>query len=379
MTRLSIFYFSQALSFTYFWISLSVPYLLYRGLSTTEVFTLMSVYQLFGVVLEYPTGLLGDKFGYRRMLFIANILNGLSMFIFMLPGTYTTYLIAMLVLALGSGFSSGNDMGMLKSVSTNIKKDTANYHALADFTLFLAAIVGGWMTRFGYAFTLGVSGLAMISASIPLYFLPIDSRPKNHLLPVTKIIGDGFRLLKESIVLQLFVIIAVFGGFSFTTKSILGSFGELYGIDIMTIGVYIGLGGLARAIGGKLYAHFPSKKAFPSLVALTFFSFGVAILHDPNWIMNWIILLQVGVGYTLSLIDGDIQELVSDHVRSSIFSLKRLIMRLISASFLALYGIAIEYNQFSLIMFCTTIVMVLAMIVARQYITTNLNTKRATH
>lgn len=373
MSHLSIFYFSQALSFTYFWIALAVPYLLYRGLSSTEVFTLMSLYQIFGVILEYPTGLLGDKFGYRRMLFIANLFNGLSMFIFMIPGNYNLYLFGMFVLALGTGFSSGNDMGMLKSVAKNIKKDTANYHALADFTLFLAAIIGGWMTRFGYAIALSVSAIAMISANIPLYFLPIDPRPSRHTLSIFKIVRDGISLLRDNLIFQLFIIIAIFGGFSLTIKSILGSFGEIYQIDVLAISLYIGLGGLARAIGGKLYAHLPSKQAFYSLGLVTFFAFWIAILRSPTWIMNWILILQIGIGYILSMVDGDIQDLVSDHVRSSIFSLKRLIMRLVSSIFLALYGLGVDHGRYTIVMLGMVFAMLSAMLLSKKYIFANLN------
>jgi len=84
-------------------------------------------------------------------------------------------------------------------------------------------------------------------------------------------------------------------------------------------------------------------------------------------IVSIILIFHLAVGYLLSAIDGDIHEMASDHTRSSLFSLKRLIMRLVSSGYLLIYGLFIERGQFGILMFVLGIMMALTIVVVRQY------------
>ncbi|MBP9817665.1 MFS transporter [Candidatus Shapirobacteria bacterium] len=325
--KLRLFFISQSLAFTYFWLVLAIPYLIYRGLSPTEAFTLMSIYQLFGVLLEYPTGVIGDKFGYRKVTYLANTLNFLSMLIMCLPGNYYQYLFALLILALGNGFSSGNDMGILKSISLDIKKDTANYNSLMDFVLFITSIIGGYVSRISYELALVVSGVCMFSANIPLYLLRNDINETKNNNSFISIIQDGFSYLNKHKFKLIFIIIAIFGGYSFTIKSIFGNFGQIYNVAVVNIGFLIGVGGLARSIGSKLYAEKPKVSLIYVTTAIAGSLIAMSIFPKYIVVVCLMTINQVFFGYLLSKIDGDIHELSEDHIRASLFSLKRLSMR----------------------------------------------------
>jgi len=221
-SKLKLFYISQGLGFVYFWISLAIPYLMYRGLTPVEAFSLISLYQFMGVFLEYPTGVIGDRFGYRRTLFIANTLNALSMVILAQSGPRWVYLLGLVVLSLGSGFSSGNNQNLLKRVSAHPRKDTANLSALAEFVIFLSSMVGAWIGAISYELALYVSAFAMFSANLPLFFLPSDGPHKADDPSLSVIIKDGFVSLKNPLFAQLYLILAVYGGFFFPPKVLLG-------------------------------------------------------------------------------------------------------------------------------------------------------------
>jgi MFS family permease len=240
-TGLKLFYASQGLGFVYFWISLAIPYLMYRGLTPLEAFSLMSLYQFMGVFLEYPTGVIGDRYGYRRTLFIANTLNALSMVILAQSGPRWVYLLGLVVLAIGSGFSSGNNQGLLKRVSSNVRKDTANVTVLAECVVFLSAIIGVWIGSVSYELALYISAAAMFSANIPLYFLPSDGHHKRDAPSRSRIVKDGILAITNPVLSQLFLILAIYGGFFFSIKSIFGSFADLYGFDLKFIGIISGI------------------------------------------------------------------------------------------------------------------------------------------
>ncbi|MBP9670504.1 MFS transporter [Candidatus Woesebacteria bacterium] len=366
ISPLKLFFTSQGLGFVYFWISLAIPYLMYRGLTPLEAFSLMSLYQFMGVFLEYPTGVIGDRFGYRRTLFIANTLNALSMVILAQSGPRWIYLLGLTVLAVGSGFSSGNNQGLLERVSSNPRKDTANLTALAEFVIFLSSIIGAWIGVISYELALYISAFFMFSANIPLLLLPSDGSHKADDPSLVTIIKDGLKGIKNPLLAQLFLILAIYGGFFFSTKSIIGSFSDLYGFSLNLIGLFIGLSALSRAIGSKFYAH---NQTIPKLYVLIFLAIAVLLLSiSPVYVTVSIILVfHFAVGYLISAVDGDIHEMASDHTRSSLFSLKRLIMRLMSSGYLLIYGLFIERNQFGLLMLCLGVLMMTTALVTRQY------------
>ncbi len=366
ISPLRLFFISQGLGFVYFWISLAIPYLMYRGLTPLEAFSLMSLYQFIGVFLEYPTGVIGDRFGYRRTLFIANTLNALSMVILAQSGPRWVYLLGLIVLAIGSGFSSGNNQGLLKRVSSNVRRDTANLTALAEFVIFLSSLIGAWIGAISFEVALYISAAAMFSANIPLYFLSSDRTYRIDTHSLSQIIKDGLIALKNPVMSQLFLILAVYGGFFFSTKSIIGSFGDLYGFDLKLIGIFIGLSALSRAVGSKFYAHYQGISKLYTLLFLAIAILTMAI--SPVYgVAVLIIVFHFGVGYLISAIDGDIHDLAQDHTRSSLFSLKRLIMRLVSSGYLLIYGLFISRDQFTLLMVCLGTAMLITVLITKKY------------
>ena len=367
--RLRLFYFSQSLAFTYFWLAIAIPYLMYRGLSPVQAFSLMSLYQLFGVILEYPTGVIGDRFGYRRVTYLANTLNLASMLVMSLSGNYYLYLFALFLLALGNGFSSGNDMGILKTVSLNIKKDTANYNSLMDLVLFFGSIIGGLISKISYELALIVSGICMFSANIPLYFLKATTPQIKNIQSVFSIAKDGFKSLRQPTLKQVFIIVALFGGFMFTLKSIIGSYVTLYQINVATVGLFVGLGGLARSIGGKLYAEIQKQNIALLAILFAFSVIIIAVFPTYPVTAGLILFIQLLSGYIISKIDGDIHDLASDHIRASLFSPKRVAMRIVASSYLMVYGITIGVGKFPLLMYGTGLLLLIGVILAWGYLT----------
>ncbi len=367
-TPLKLFYFSQGLGLVYFWISLAIPYLMYRGFSSVEAFSLMAMYQFMGVFMEYPTGVVGDRFGYRRTLFLANSLNALAMVILAQTGPSWVYAVGLIVLALGVGFSSGNNQGLLKTVSSNPRRDTANLTALAEFVIFLSSITGAWIGVISFELALYISAAAMFSSNIPLLFVPSDTNLRAKTKTLTVIIKDGLVALKNPLLSQLFLILAVYGGFFFSTKSIIGSFADLYNFDLKLIGLFVGMSALSRAVGSKLYAHYQGVSKFYALIILAATIFTMA-LTPVYGIIAAIIVFHFATGYLLAIIDGDIHELSEDHIRSSLFSLRRLTMRLFSSGYLLIYGLFIARSQFSLLMTLLGVMMVATILVTRRYST----------
>ena len=348
---------------------------MYRGLTSTQAFSLIAIYNFLGVIFEYPTGVIGDRYGHKFATYMSYCLNFLAMAVMSINGGYNLYLSALVLLALGNGFFSGNDMCILKAVSTNIKRDTAHYNSLQDFVMFLSAIIGGLISRVSFELALLISGFCMLSASIPLSLLKGGEVQVKNSNSIPSIIKEGLGSLRNPTIKQLFIFIALFGGYFFSVKSIVGSFVNIHGVSVSTIGIAVGVGGLIRSLGGKLYAEFQR----PNIVGLTILMSSAVLLMGafPSFatVIGFIYVNQLLFGYILSKIDGDIHEFASDHVRASLFSLKRLIARLVASGYLVLYGLAIGANQFSLMMYGTGIVLMIGVVMARGYLSSKHRSK----
>lgn len=361
------FYFlSEGMSFVYFWVAISIPYLLYRGLSPSQALSLMSIYQLMGVILEYPTGVFGDRFGYKLSLIIADILMAVSMFMLGAKGDFFWYLFALFVLALGNSFTSGNTLGLLNSVTLNVRRDTASRTALGEFVIFLSAVIGTWLGAISYELALYLSGAIILAAIIPLGFIE-PAKTKAVVQPIRVILKDSFRSLRTPVLRQIFFILAVFGGFFFSVKSIFGSFGQLYGYSLTSIGWLIGLGGLVKSFASLLYARLQKAPKLALAIAMAIF---ILTSGFSGSILSAVLLLafMFVVGFLMSHIDGDIHELASDHIRASLFSFKRLTIRLFSSIFLFFIGLAIDGGWFAYLTLITGLIMFMCIYLTRDYL-----------
>lgn len=363
-----LYFLSEGMSFVYFWIALSVPYLQYRGLSIAEALSLMSLYQLFGVILEYPTSVFGDRFGYKLSMVIANILLGSSMFMVAQPGNYQWYLLSLFVLSLGNSFTSGNTQGLLNSITSDVRNDTARRGAIAEFVIFVSAIVGTWIGTISYEIAIYTSGAFMFAATIPLLFVRATKKTKP-VESIATIFKDSFLALRSQTLQKIYLNVAVFGGFHFATKSIFGSFGQLYSYSLTAIGWLVGLGGLAKSGASVLYTRY---QQIPKLVVGLVMVGTVALAGFTGPLMSAVLLILfiIAISYLLAHMDGDIHELAEDHIRSSLFSFKRLTIRLFSSIYLFFIGLAIDANRFSLFMVATGMLMLLAVYVTKSYLLT---------
>jgi len=64
------------------------------GLSLTQILLLQSILSIVMVVMEYPTGYVSDRVGYRAALTVASVLGMAGWGIYSVAGTFTHVLIA---------------------------------------------------------------------------------------------------------------------------------------------------------------------------------------------------------------------------------------------------------------------------------------------
>ena len=83
------------------------------GLSLTQILCLQSILSVVMVLMEYPTGYISDRIGYRQALSLASLLGIAGWSVYTVSGTFTQVLCAEVLLGVSLAFISGSDSALL--------------------------------------------------------------------------------------------------------------------------------------------------------------------------------------------------------------------------------------------------------------------------
>jgi MFS family permease len=83
------------------------------GLSLTEIMVLQAVFSLASLCLEFPSGYISDRLGYRFSLNLASLLGIIGWSLYTVADTFSGVLIAEIVLGVAFAFISGSDSALL--------------------------------------------------------------------------------------------------------------------------------------------------------------------------------------------------------------------------------------------------------------------------
>ena len=83
------------------------------GLSLTEILLLQGIFSISMVVMEYPSGYLSDRIGYRTALNFASLLGIIGWGLYTVADSFSQVLIAEVILGFSISFISGSDSALL--------------------------------------------------------------------------------------------------------------------------------------------------------------------------------------------------------------------------------------------------------------------------
>ncbi len=138
-----------------------------RGMSVTDISVLISLWSLFAIAFEIPSGILADRWNRRNMLAIAAALKGLCFVICFFSHTFFMFAIGFFFWAISGAFTSGTEESLIYD---NLKSDGceesfAKVYGKAEFYANAGTIVG--ITSAGIIVNfISVEIIALISAII---------------------------------------------------------------------------------------------------------------------------------------------------------------------------------------------------------------------
>lgn len=127
------------------------------GLTLTEIMLLQAVFSLASLSLEYPSGYLSDRLGYRFSLNIATLFGIAGWSLYTVAGSFTGVLVAEILLGISYAFISGSDSALLFETLKQQKKEQL-------YTLYDGRMSG--FAQIGEA--VGALGAGLLYAAFPL-------------------------------------------------------------------------------------------------------------------------------------------------------------------------------------------------------------------
>ncbi len=311
------------------------------GLSLTEILLLQGLFSLATLVMEYPSGYLSDRLGYRFSLNLASVIGIAGWSLYTVAGTFGEVLLAEILLGFSFAFISGSDSALLfESLrQSGQEEDYARYDGRMAGAGQIGEAAGAVFAGVLYATApllpffvqIGVWLLALI-ISRSLVEVPAEptSGPRSHLAEAWSI---GRQALVENPHIRYTILLtALLGLASFFPVWLIQPAMQQNGVPLAWFGPIWALANLTVALCSLLSHrtafHLGEKGMVLLLLALVVAGYAGLGLVSAWWGFVFYFLLTAMRGLQGPRMRQHLQAASQRSNRASILSLKSLIFRL---------------------------------------------------
>ncbi|MHA2250224.1 MAG: MFS transporter [Candidatus Kariarchaeaceae archaeon] len=344
--------------------------------------TIMAVMFFTQLIIDYPSGSLGDYIGQRMVLGIASISSAIAFYLFSVAHSYQDFIIVAVVFGFANAQSSGALQSWLdnnyKKIKDDIDKDRKNYgftmnrfNTIDTFVMGISIMLGGFVaSSISREFIFYVQSILITVIAILVIMILSDLPTEGELaLNPEKSSQNYFDLLKGGIsyvISRKSVLIFVLG------FSVINAVWTLWG-TLMLFPIYFGYTGsdsLAGVLRSSIFfigvllqiltANFTKRvenDKLPKFVILHFFLLFVSIASllyylpmQNSFSLSGFFLLMIILTVSVSLVmpfittlwQRQMLDLIPSEFRNSIYSLIPTISGVIGVIFLPIIGGVIE-------------------------------------
>ncbi|MDD5651393.1 MAG: MFS transporter [Candidatus Nanoarchaeia archaeon] len=332
---LYISHFFYSLEFT---IPIIVLFMLNKGLTLAEVGLLSSVVYVISFLTEYPTGIIADKYGTKKSVFLSYIFLFLYILIMLFSNNFYYFLFAHILIGLQMSFASGASDALwydsLKELKKQkLMKDVMGFtDAIRSLGLMISAIIGAFLYSYQKSLPFILS-LIFIGIAVICFSFVKQPKYESYKLKKLKFISGFKHLFSKKTLIYLFLIgvtLFLFEHAWYETKQPLL---VNAGMSISILGILVAIGSIIGIIGGlllpKLVHILKAKKSI--LFCILFQAVGfISIYSNQKWIMA-IGAYSLYISHiTWNYVDADlIHKHIPSKIRASTLSARQMLGSLI--------------------------------------------------
>jgi len=339
-----------------FWIPIFTIFMQARGVSETMVYLLITIYSFAVVLLEYPTGVIGDYFSHRYSAIAGYLVMGITDLLIAINTTNPVlYFGFVIFMSLGMTLVSGSDSAYRYDLlGDNFRKVYPKIKGAGTLATLIGIVLGPLLYQLHPVLPFAVNGTCFLVAALITFTLPrikkvnatttIESTNKANIFALGK---KGITVILHSRTLQSILLLsAIVSTLAINMKWIYPELFARTGFPLVIWGALISSFYLARTLGTFLYKRifFERQRLFWVVlltlsVVLLGFNLGKVVLY----LLLFLEFLIVGILETD--IDIHLQQAAESTVRASVLSFNSLTARLFSGLHIALLGIiGVESN-----------------------------------
>ncbi len=180
-----------------------VPYMLFKGLSYSEMMFLQSISAVAVVLFEVPTGSIADRVSRKFSLVISSVITAFGLSLYIVCESFLAFALAELLFGLGMTFSSGADSAILFESLSRMEreKEYSKIEAKAMSNIFVGQAVGSIASGLLYSVSPYIPfwislGMLFLSSGYSLFFTEPDHGERSresYLVHVARSFGDAVK------------------------------------------------------------------------------------------------------------------------------------------------------------------------------------------
>ncbi|NQV17936.1 MAG: MFS transporter [Armatimonadetes bacterium] len=329
-----------------------VPYMLFKGMSYSQIMLLQSISAISVFIFEIPTGTIADKISRKLSLSLGGIFLGMGLLLYIIFKSFYIFAIAEIIFGIGLTFNSGADAAILYESLKKLdrKKEYQKMEGHAAFLIFIGQAVGsifsGFLYKYNPSLPFWISLVNIFIAVIVATSFKDTERKKSehtYLVHVFKSIHISFKTPR----ILWTVLFAALMGFSFRVSFWLYQpYFQTVNIDVQWFGVIFFFFNMIAAFSSKVlvkkYYDTRPRKILISLAFLLAFTYLLPALLIFPWAIAIIGLQQIIRGLYNPTLRFYINHQIKDEYRATVLSLVSLTASLSFAIFSPFVGISLD-------------------------------------
>ena len=309
------------------------------GMSQTDIMILQAVFSIVLASMEFPTGYIADRIGYRNALVLSALLCIGGWIAYSLGRTFAEMIVAESLLGVGIAFHSGADSALLFQSLAAEKQEAlftryeGRLRAATTFGEAASSSIGGWLYTIAprLPMWLQIPGAVLsLIAAIAMRRPPGESpRPRSHLRHVLGLLRTSLwtnRRLSSAIWLGVMLSLS-----TFFVVWLIQPYMKLTGVAEVWFGpiwaaanLWVGVASLAS---GAIARRLGLNGALLACVLLVAGGYGLLAITGSWWGFSFYFLLTTLRGVNIPLVTTEMMKETPEGDRASVLSLKSMLFR----------------------------------------------------
>ena len=344
------FYLFEALWSLVFFFPIFQLFYLARSMTITQIAFIGIGFSVARMVAEMPSGVLADKWGRKKTLFVSQIFFIITMLIIIFSNSFWLFFLAAMFSGLWIAFYSGTGVAFFYDTLLELKREN-DYEKLwgklgltTSIVSFIAAFSAGFL--FNIDITLPYA-LSAISAFLSLFVILSFTEPKFHKPAEEDSLFLHFKKSIMKVVKNEYIgFIVLFGAILSFTLEYLFDYGQIYlksiGIPIAFFGIIFAFKSIIEGIGSssanKIKDKFSYRNIFTFALLFTIIIiFGLSYLGNYMGVFVFLISFFI-MGMFRIIQRGYIHKRVESHNRATVDSVSSFTMAIIAIVFEPIAG-----------------------------------------